>query len=62
MDDGTLVGYLQELGAAAHILERDCPARGLILSTRNTVNPPSEPKTTIWSPQSVSVEEDLKLL
>ena len=58
LDDGTLVGDLQELGAAVDILERDCPARGLILSTRNTVTPPSEPKTTLWSPQTFTADAD----
>ena len=51
LDDGTLVGSLEELEQAVTILETEGPQRGLILSTSRTTTPPARPKTTVWSPQ-----------
>ena len=49
MDDGTSIGTAAEVGQVVDILLREGPARGLFLSTRNTVRAPSKPKTTAWS-------------
>jgi hypothetical protein len=49
LDDGTMVGTLEELELVVDILSTDGPAKGLILSTANTVPHPAKPKTTVWS-------------
>ena len=50
LDDGTLVGNLEDISAAVDILVQEGPARGLILSTTSTTQAPSRPKSTIWCP------------
>ena len=55
LDDGTLVGNLEELQTVVDILEREGPERGLILSTKATS--PSDPKTTVWSPLTFTGSE-----
>ena len=49
LDDGTSIGTAAEVGQVVDILLREGPARGLFLSTRNTVRAPAKPKTTAWS-------------
>ena len=49
LDDGTSIGSAAEVAHVVEILLREGPGRGLFLSTRNTVRPPSKPKTTAWS-------------
>ena len=41
---------MDDLSAALDILVQEGPARGLILSTANTVRAPASPKSTIWCP------------
>ena len=49
LDDGTLIGTADELGQVVDVLLQEGPARGLFLSTRNTVDDPTKAKTTVWS-------------
>ena len=58
-DDGHLIGTLDELRLAVDVILQEGVPRGLTLSTSATVQPPLEPKSTIWSPMdSVSSSED----
>ena len=57
LDDGTLVGTLDQLKEVVDILLEEGPARGLILSTAATVAPGDRPKTTVWSPQADLIDE-----
>ena len=54
LDDGTLA----DLQKAVDIILREGPARGLHLSTANTVLPPLLPKSTVWSPYDISDSDD----
>ena len=56
LDDGTLVGTLEELGKVVDILNAEGSPRGLILSTSATA--PDQPKTTVWSKLDVSGDLD----
>ena len=58
LDDGHQVGTLEELTKVVDIIIREGTPRGLILSTSATVQPPSHPKTTVWSPMDVSSAQD----
>ena len=58
LDDGHQVGTLEELTQVVDIIIREGTPRGLILSTAASVQPPSHPKTTVWSPMDVSVDSD----
>ena len=51
LDDGTLVGTREELELVVDILERDGPARGLVLSTSRSVKAPAIPKSSVWCPR-----------
>ena len=57
LDDGTLVGTLDQLQEVVDILMEKGPRRGLILSTAATVAAGDRPKTTVWSPQASLTEE-----
>ena len=50
LDDGDLVGTTEQLQQAVDILLREGPARGLILSVRDNVTLPAEPKSLVWCP------------
>ena len=52
LDDGVLAGRKEDLQAAVDIILREGPARGLVLSTANTVTPPQLPKSTVRCPSS----------
>ena len=58
LDDGHQVGTLEELTQVVDIIIREGTPRGLILSTAASVQPPSHPKTTVWSPMDVSGDSD----
>ena len=58
LDDGTLIGTVEQLKQAVSILEAEGPPLGLILSTAATVPPPGRPKSTIWCPSSIGGQED----
>ena len=58
LDDGTLLGNLDQLGAAVDILQEEGPRLGLILSTAASVPPPGKPKSTIWCPTPPEQQED----
>ena len=58
LDDGTMVGKVEELEQVVDILVQEGPARGLVLSTAATVTAPDKPKTTVWSPAAVGGEGD----
>ena len=58
LDDGTLIGTKADLQKAVDIILREGPARGLFLSTANTVHFPLMPKSTIWSPNNISTSND----
>ena len=58
LDDGTLAGRRADLQKAVDIILREGPARGLYLSTANTVLPPLLPKSTVWSPNNISDCDD----
>ena len=58
LDDGTLLGRVEQLRQVMDILVDEGPARGLILSTAATVTAPAPPKTTIWSPADMGGEVD----
>ena len=57
LDDGTLVGTIEELKAVVDLVREEGPQRGLILSTAAT-SAPAPPKSTIWSPGHVGGAED----
>ena len=59
LDDGTLVGKLEDLKKVVDILVQEGPSRGLILSTARTVEAPELPKTTIWCPSLPGDATDL---
>ena len=50
LDDGTLVGKVEDLCTTVDILMQEGPSKGLVLSTTHTVNAPDRPKSTIWCP------------
>ena len=52
LDDGHLSGSAEELTTVVDIVLREGLPRGLVLSTSATVQPPSKPKTSIWSPMA----------
>ena len=58
LDDAHHVGTLEELSKVVDIIVREGTPRGLILSTAATVQPPSLPKTTVWSPMDVAGETE----
>ena len=58
MDDGTLVGTIEQLREVVDLLLNEGPALGLTLSTRATVPAPSRPKSTIWCPELIGGDED----
>ena len=58
LDDGTIIGKKEDLQKAVDIILREGPARGLFLSTANTVHPPLLPKSTVWSPNNTSTSDD----
>ena len=62
LDDGTQVGSRAQLQQVVDILEKEGPARGLHLSTSATVQPPDQPKTTVWSPANLTSEPGDDLL
>ena len=57
LDDGTIIGKVEELQQVVDILVEEGPARGLVLSTADTVTAPEKPKTTVWSPAAVGGDE-----
>ena len=59
LDDGTLAGTMADLQKAVDIILREGPARGLHLSTANTVLPPLLPKSTVWSPYDSDSDDPL---
>ena len=61
LDDGTLVGELDDLQEVVDILVQQGPAKGLILSTSANTVAPNRPKSSVWSPQDLgAVEEPLQ--
>ena len=50
LDDGTMVGSVEDLQKVVDVLQREGPVRGLFLSTSTTVSRGSRPKSTVWSP------------
>ena len=58
LDDGCQVGTVEELQAVVDILKQEGPARGLILSTSETVKAPLPPKSSIWCPQDLGTVAD----
>ena len=58
LDDGTLIGQIDQLRQAVEILEREGPPLGLVLSTAATVPPPGRPKSTIWCPGNIGGQDD----
>ena len=58
LDDGTLVGKVDELQQVVDILVQGGPVRGLVLSTAATVAASERPKTTVWSPAATGGEGD----
>ena len=58
LDDGHLVGTLEEIKCVVDLILREGRPRGLILSTAATVSAPSEPKTKLWSPLSGVGDQD----
>ena len=58
LDDGTVVGTKEELRRVVDIIRELGPARGLHLSTAETVHPPARPKSTIWMFNTNSTEPD----
>ena len=57
LDDGTLIGTVEELQAVVDMVKVEGPPKGLILSTAAT-SAPAPPKSTIWSPGHVGGAED----
>ena len=55
LDDGSLVGRVEDLSAAVDIIRQDGPTKGLFLSTTATT---PWPKSTIWCPQLPSQDPD----
>ena len=58
LDDGTMVGKVEDLRAAVDILLEEGPALGLTLSSEGTVRPPASPKSSIWCPNLTPLVED----
>ena len=58
LDDGNLVGTLEDLIRAIKIIIQEGPARGLILSTRSSVPRHKDPKSTIWNPDYTFTSPD----
>ena len=50
LDDGDLAGTKEQLQQAVDILLREGPPRGFVLSVRENVTFPSEPKSLVWCP------------
>ena len=50
LDDGHIIGTKAELAQVVDIIVREGEHRGLILSRAATVQPPSSPKSLVWSP------------
>ena len=55
LDDGSLVGKVEDLSAAVNIIRQDGPLKGLFLSTTATT---PRPKSTIWCPDLPSADLD----
>ena len=55
LDDGALMGKVEDLSRAVSIIRQEGPARGLFLSTSATT---PRPKSTIWCPDSPSPTMD----
>ena len=58
LDDGSLGGNKRQLQGAVDIILQEGPARGLFLSTARTVPPQAKPKSTVWSPCGVNLQDD----
>ena len=52
LDDGHIIGTTEELARVVDIIVREGEPRGLTLSRAATVQPPSTPKSVVWSPMS----------
>ena len=55
LDDGSLIGKLEDLSAAANIIRQEGPTKGFFLSTLATS---PRPKSTIWCPSLPSPDLD----
>jgi hypothetical protein len=55
LDDGSLIGKLEDLSAAVNIIRQEGPTKGLFLSTSATS---PQPKSTIWCPHLPSSDPD----
>ena len=60
LDDGTQVGSKEDLQKVVNIILQEGPARELYLSTSIRVRPPSQPKSTVWFPRQVVVDDPLE--
>ena len=58
LDDGTMIGTPAELGKVVDVLLQEGPARGILLSTRHTVDDPTKAKTTVWSRSGVDDDDE----
>ena len=58
LDDGMVAGKGEELQKVVDIVLQFGPARGLYLSTANTVSPPDRAKSTVWCPHSTTNQPD----
>ena len=57
-DDGCQVGSKEELQRVVDVIQREGPARGLILSTAATSPEGTKAKSTVWSPGNQEQEAD----
>ena len=55
LDDGSLIGKLEDLSSAVNIIRQEGPTKGLFLSTSATS---PQPKSTIWCPDLPSSDPD----
>ena len=55
LDDGSLIGKVEDLSATVNIIRQEGPLRGLFLSTTATT---TRPKSTIWCPDLPSTDLD----
>ena len=55
LDDGSLIGKVEDLRVAVDIIRQDGPTKGLFLSTIATT---PRPKSTIWCPDLPSTDLD----
>ena len=58
LDDGHIIGTKAELAEVVDIIVREGEPRGFTLSRAATVQPPSSPKSVVWSPIDGLGEED----